>query len=139
MKFLKTLFLCSGFLFMFPSFAELSADELLKNYIMPQGYSEERQTIAHALIEKNIGVVIDVRTKEEFDEGHIEGAINIDSVTFTTDKLSEYVKDKQTPILLYCRSGRRATGIGQALARDGYKYVLNFGGVNTWAYDLVTK
>lgn len=137
MLFLKTLLLCSGFFFMFPSFAEVSADEILKNYTMPQGYSEVKQSVAHALIEKKIGVVFDVRTKEEYDDGHIEGAINLDSVTFSPAKVSQYVKDKQTPILIYCRSGRRATGVGQALARDGYKYVLNFGGVNTWAYDLV--
>ena len=137
MHFLKVLLIGLGLTFMFPSFAELSPKELLKDYEMPVGYSEPKQLIAHALIEEGVGVLIDCRTREEYEKGHIEGAINLDSEVITADMLKQYAPDESTPILIYCRSGRRAGIVGKDLVKSGYKHVLNFGGINTWPYGLI--
>ena len=122
---------------MFPSFAVSNSEKLLSEYTMPAGYSEVSQNIAYALIEKNKGVLIDVRSPEEFAEGHIEGAINIPVETIKDGQNLQEVPDLNKPLLLYCRTGRRATVAGQYLVNAGYKYVVNFGGVSTWQYGLI--
>ena len=129
--------LIGGFTFMFPSFAVSNSEKLLSEYTMPAGYSEVSQNIAYALIEKNKGVLIDVRSPEEFAEGHIEGAINIPVETIKDGQNLQEVPDLNKPLLLYCRTGRRATVAGHYLVNAGYKHVVNFGGVSTWQYGLI--
>ena len=84
--------------------------------------------------EKAKGVWIDVRSAEEFNAGHLQGAVNIPH-----DKIIEGVKavgsDKDAPINLYCRSGRRAEAALTALKNAGYTNVTNHGGYE----DLVKK
>ncbi len=73
-------------------------------------------------------LVVDVRTPQEYASGHIQGALNIpyDQIA---DRLNELGEKKDRPIVLYCRSGRRA-GIALAtLRRLGYTNVLNAGGL----------
>lgn len=74
------------------------------------------------------GVLIDTRTLKEFNSGHIEGAelIPYDEIA---GKISSVAEDKSTPILLYCRSGRRAGVAEQALVKLGYTNVRNLGGL----------
>ena len=69
--------------------------------------------------------ILDVRTKKEYDEGHYPGAINIPYDTITEDN----VKDLETPILVYCRSGRRAVIAAKKLYSLGIKkiFVINQG------------
>ena len=73
--------------------------------------------------------LIDVRSKDEYDEGHINGAILIPH-TQIEQKISNYVSDKNYPIKLYCRSGHRASIAKDALNRMGYQNVVNLGGFN---------
>ena len=84
--------------------------------------------------EKAKGVWIDVRSAEEFNAGHLQGAVNIPH-----DKIIEGVKaigsDKDAPINLYCRSGRRAESALTELKNAGYTNVTNHGGYE----DLVKK
>lgn len=84
--------------------------------------------------EKAKGVWIDVRSAEEFNTGHLQGAVNIPH-----DKIIEGVKaigsDKDAPINLYCRSGRRAEAALTELKNAGYTNVTNHGGYE----DLVKK
>lgn len=72
-------------------------------------------------------VLLDVRTAEEYDEGHIAGSINIDykASDFTT-KLDALDIDKS--YLLYCRSGRRSVGSCEAMAKKGFKNLRNIEG-----------
>lgn len=73
------------------------------------------------------GVWIDVRTPEEYKEGHLKDAVNIPA-----DQIVERIKsvspDKSAPVNLYCRSGRRAEAALQALKQAGYTNVTNHGG-----------
>ncbi len=80
--------------------------------------------------------LLDARTQEEFDEGHIEGAVMIPEyeIESSQDKLPS---DKDTLILVYCRSGRRSKIAAQALCDLGYTNVKEFGGIITWEYEIV--
>ena len=85
---------------MFPSFAVSNSDKLLNEYTMPAGYSEVAQNIAYALIENNKGVLIDVRSPEEFAQGHIEGALNIPVETIKDGQMLREAPDLNKPLLL---------------------------------------
>ena len=76
--------------------------------------------------------LLDVRTAEEFAEGHLESAINIDvhAMDFT-QKVSEQL-DKSQPIYLYCRSGKRSMMAAKNLAQEGYTIVNLKNGILGW-------
>ena len=80
--------------------------------------------------------VLDVRTDEEFSEGHISGAVNIDHEEIL-EKAEELLPDKNKLILVYCRSGRRSKIASEALVTLGYTNVKEFGGINDWKYEVV--
>ncbi|MDO4538835.1 MAG: rhodanese-like domain-containing protein [Coriobacteriales bacterium] len=71
----------------------------------------------------NDSKLIDVRTPGEFEQGHIEGAINIDSATFDVEQVSGAGIGTDDPIIIYCRTGRRADGVARALADAGYTQI----------------
>ena len=81
-------------------------------------------------------VLLDVRTQEEFDAGHIAGAILLpyDEINL---KAATVLPDKEKEIVLYCRSGRRSAIAKKALVELGYKDVEDFGGSNRWKGELV--
>ncbi len=81
-------------------------------------------------------VIIDARTEEEFKEGHIEGAILIPEYEIT-DRAEAEIPDKDTLILVYCRSGRRSKIASEALVQLGYTNVKEFGGIIDWQYEIV--
>lgn len=80
------------------------------------------------------GVWIDVRSAEEFNAGHLQDAINIPHDQIL-DRIQSVSPDKDAPINLYCRSGRRAEVALNALKKAGYTNVTNHGGYE----DLVKK
>ncbi|WP_297929410.1 rhodanese-like domain-containing protein [uncultured Aggregatibacter sp.] len=80
------------------------------------------------------GVWIDVRSAEEFNAGHLQNAINIPHEQIL-DRIQAVSPDKDAPINLYCRSGRRAEVALNALKKAGYTNVTNHGGYE----DLVKK
>ncbi len=92
---------------------------------------------ALALLETQGVVLLDVRTPEEFAEGHIEGAqlLPYDEIAARTDELPA---DKDTTIVVYCRSGRRSAIAAEELADMGYTAVYDLGGIQSWPYDTVT-
>ncbi len=92
---------------------------------------------AHEIIESDEEyTLVDVRTTEEYAEGHIEGAILIPDTDIA--KLSEsLLPDKDAKILIYCRSGKRSSGAAKVLAELGYTDVYDFGGIIDWKYEVV--
>ena len=83
-------------------------------------------------IEKGDGIIIDVRTSQEFNSGHIIDATNIDfySEDFT-DKLKIVRKD--VPIYVYCRSGGRSSSAANKMEKLGFTKVYNMlGGIGSW-------
>ncbi|MBQ3523323.1 MAG: rhodanese-like domain-containing protein [Clostridia bacterium] len=81
-------------------------------------------------------IILDARTQEEFDEGHIDGAILIPEYEVSTRAEKELL-DKDGLILVYCRSGRRSKIAAQALVDLGYTNVKEFGGIIDWQYEIV--
>jgi len=72
-------------------------------------------------------LIIDVRTKEEFDESHVDGAINVPADYFMRPHLPEELKHtpKEEHIILYCNSGNRASSVQATLHRLGFVHVQN--------------
>ena len=80
-------------------------------------------------------IILDVRTQEEYDEGHIPGAIVI-SHEEIAEKAEEVLTDKEQLILVYCRSGRRSKIAAEALVQLGYTNIKEFGGIIDWPYEV---
>ena len=81
-------------------------------------------------------IILDTREQDEFDEGHIPGAILM-PYTEIENKAEEMLPDKDKLILVYCRSGRRSKIAAESLAKLGYTNVKEFGGIIDWPYEIV--
>ena len=92
---------------------------------------------AKALMDSESGyIIIDARTQEEYDEGHIPGAILIPEYEIA-DCAEKELPNKDQLILVYCRSGRRSKIAAEELAKLGYTNVKEFGGIIDWEYEVV--
>ncbi len=80
--------------------------------------------------------ILDVRTKEEYNDGHIENAICIPNETIS-DTITNLLPNKDQLILVYCRSGIRSKHASTKLANLGYTNIKEFGGILTWEYNIV--
>ena len=83
-------------------------------------------------------IVVDVRTREEYDGGHIENAVLVPNESIGSE-MPETLPDKEATLLIYCRSGRRSKDAAQKLLALGYQSVYDFGGVIDWPYELVKE
>lgn len=83
-------------------------------------------------------VVLDVRTPEEYADGHIKGSMLI-PYNEIGERAEDELPEKDKLILVYCRSGRRSKIAAQALAELGYTNVKEFGGIIDWPYEIVTQ
>lgn len=102
--------------------------------ISAQAQSVVSSTKQTAPAQQSKGIWIDVRSPEEFQQGHLNGAINITPQQIA-QRIVQISPDKNAPIHLYCRSGRRAEVALQTLKQMGYRNVSNHGGYD----DLVKK
>ena len=80
-------------------------------------------------------IILDVRTQEEYDQGHIPGATQI-SHEEIAEKAEKVLTDKDQLILVYCRSGRRSKIAAEALAELGYTNIKEFSGIIDWPYEV---
>lgn len=83
---------------------------------------------ASSLIKEG-AILVDVRTKEEYDEKHITGAVNIPLSEIEEGNI-DY--DKSTTIIAYCRSGARSSNAAKKLIALGYTNVYDLGSINNW-------
>ena len=110
-----------------------------KNDSSASDYSKITAKEAKEMMDKDSAItIIDVRTEEEFNIGHIEGALLIPD-TDILEKAEETLTDKSATILVYCRSGRRSALAAADLVELGYSNVYDFGGIIEWKYDIVTE
>lgn len=91
---------------------------------------------AKVIMDSEDVIILDVRTQEEYNGGHIENALLL-PVTDIKDKADEILADKDAKILVYCRSGNRSAAASKELISMGYTNVYDFGGISSWPYDLV--
>ena len=82
-------------------------------------------------------VLVDVRTPEEFAEGHIPGAVCVPNETIVDGAELPFGMDVK--LFLYCRSGRRSAEAANKLAAMGYTDVTDLGGIIDWPYEVVTE
>lgn len=80
-------------------------------------------------------IILDVRTEEEFAEGHIPGAVNVANEDIISKPPAE-LSDKNQLIFVYCRSGRRSKEAASKLVAMGYKNIIECGGILDWTGDV---
>lgn len=81
-------------------------------------------------------VLVDVRRLDEYEAGHIAGAILIPNESISNEKPKE-LADLNAKIIVYCRSGRRSANAAAKLVAIGYTNVFDMGGIIDWTYDVV--
>ena len=79
-------------------------------------------------------IILDVRTREEYESGHIPGALLLPNEQIGSEQPAE-LPDFDMLILVYCRSGNRSKQSSRKLARLGYTAVYEFGGIGDWPYE----
>lgn len=94
-------------------------------------YALDAEQFEKAITQSSEKVILDVRTPEEFNEGHIRNAmlINFNGNNF----MNEVAKlDKQIPVYVYCASGVRSEKAASAMRADGFKVYVLTDGLNEW-------
>ena len=93
---------------------------------------------AYEMMNSQEVVIVDVRTPEEYDGGHIPNAILVPNESIGDD-MPEALPDKEATLLIYCRSGRRSKEASEKLLKLGDNSIYEFGGVIDWPYELVKE
>ena len=101
------------------------------------GYTQISQAEAKEMMAKDDGhVIVDVRREDEYNAGHIPGAIRVTNEEIG-DTMPAELPDPDQIILVYCRSGRRSKEASEKLAKLGYTNVYEFGGIIDWDGEVV--
>lgn len=98
-------------------------------------YQQIDQETAKEMMDTQEVIILDVREQDEYDSGHIPGAVLLPVGTISEDTAATVIPEKDDTVLVYCRSGNRSKTASEALADLGYTGVYEFGGINTWPYD----
>lgn len=99
-------------------------------------YRQISQEEAKVMMDTQDVLVLDVREQSEFDAGHIPAAVLLPVGTITAKTAGAVIEQKDSVVLVYCRSGNRSKTAAQALAELGYTQIYEFGGINTWPYEV---
>lgn len=101
-----------------------------------RSYEQITQEKAKEMMDTQDVIVLDVREQDEYDSGHIPGAVLLPVGTIDEDTAGEVIPEKDSTVLVYCRSGNRSKTASDTLVKLGYTKVYEFGGINTWPYDI---
>ena len=111
-----------------------SREEDTKNTVSYQQITAEE---AKSMMEEQPdAVILDVREQDEYDAGHIPGAVLLTVGTINEETAASVIPEKDTVVLVYCRSGNRSKTASQALADLDYSQVYEFGGIRDWPYEI---
>ena len=99
-------------------------------------YQQITQEAAKEMMDTQEVLILDVREQHEYDSGHIPGAVLLPVGTITKDTAAAAIDDLDTVVPVYCRSGNRSKTASQALVDLGYTNIYEFGGINTWPYEI---
>ena len=80
-------------------------------------------------------IILDVREQDEYDAKHIPDAILLPVGMIDEDTAEGVIPEKDSVVLVYCRSGNRSKTASNKLAQLGYTQVYEFGGINDWPYE----
>ncbi|MBQ7859632.1 MAG: rhodanese-like domain-containing protein [Faecalibacterium sp.] len=99
-------------------------------------YQQISQQTAKQMMDEEQVLILDVREQEEYDSGHIPGAVLLPVGSIDGESAAAVIPQKDTTVLVYCRSGNRSKQASAALAELGYTAIYEFGGITTWPYEI---
>lgn len=107
-----------------------------KDEIMSNTFQQITPNEAKEIMDEQVDcVIVDVRTVQEYEDGHIEGAISMPLPELEYVAETE-IDDYDQPILVYCRSGVRSKTASEILVEMGYTNVYEFGGILDWPFEI---
>ena len=98
-------------------------------------YRQISQAEAKEMMDTQEVIILDVREQDEYDSGHIPGAVLLPVGTIDEETAAAVIPEKDATVLVYCRSGNRSKTASSALAELGYTNIYEFGGIKTWSYE----
>lgn len=99
-------------------------------------YQQITQEEAKEMMDNQEVIILDVREQDEYDSGHIPGAVLLPVGTIDKDTAAAVIPEEESIVLVYCRSGNRSKTASSTLAELGYTNIYEFGGINTWPYEI---
>ena len=99
-------------------------------------YEQITQEAAKEMMDTQEVIVLDVREQSEYDSGHIPGAVLLPVGSIDEETAAAVIPEKDSTVLVYCRSGNRSRTASSTLAGLGYTNIYEFGGINTWPYEI---
>ena len=99
-------------------------------------YKQISQEEAKEMMDTEDVIILDVREQDEYDSGHIPGTVLLPVGTIDEDTAAPVIPEKDSIVLVYCRSGNRSKNASAALVELGYTAIYEFGGINTWPYEI---
>lgn len=118
---MKKLFIILLCFICFSGCSDNNADDGMINYI------DAKEQIIN-----NGAILVDVRTEEEYNENHIDGAALLSLDTINEETVANLVDSKDIPIIVYCRSGNRSHQAYELLKNLGYEDVYDLGSIDNW-------
>ena len=98
-------------------------------------YQQITQEEAKEMMDTQEVIILDVREQDEYDSSHISGAVLLLVGSSDEDTAAEVIPEKDSTVLVYCRSGNRSKTASSTLVELGYTNIYEFGGINTWPYE----
>ena len=99
-------------------------------------YYQISQDEAKSMMDAQSVIILDVREQHEYDEAHISNAVLLPLGSINEESAASIIPNKEFIVLVYCRSGNRSKQASQKLVDLGYTAVYEFGGINTWDYEV---
>ena len=103
---------------------------------MENSYQQISQETAKQMMDEQTVIILDVREQDEYDSGHIVDAALLPVGTIDAETAAAVIPEKDSIVLVYCRSGNRSKTASAALVALGYTQIYEFGGINDWPYDI---
>ncbi len=100
------------------------------------GYQQITQEEAKEMMDTRDVIILDVREQDEYDSCHISDAVLLPVGSIDEDTATEVIPEKDSTVLVYCRSGNRSKTASSTLVELGYTNIYEFGGINTWPYEI---
>ena len=98
-------------------------------------YQQISQEEAKEMMDTQEVIILDVREQDEYDSGHIPDSVLLPVGTIDGDAAAAVIPEKDSTVLVYCRSGNRSKTASFTLAELGYTNIYEFGGIKTWPYE----
>ena len=99
-------------------------------------YQQITQKQAKEMMDTEEVIILDVREQNEYDSGHIPGAILLPMRNIDANTAAEIIPEKDSTVLVYCQSGNRSKAACTILAHLGYTDIYEFSGIRTWPYEM---